>query len=299
MKKTLTAAAVCAVMAPIGTSFAETNVSVGGYVRGGMNYFSPDSGDATSNFTYRGRFQVDAADSETGLKGTLRLQGTGNTSDSIDGVDRALIQYNGVRVGYSDSFQTTFHGYGNPIERQDGDYGYDQAFFIDYTGSVGGFNYGIGVQDTDQRNSGNTDMDFYIGTGFDLAGASFKVSYLQDTNAGEGQFKLSGKYSIGGIAVNAFFRDQSGPNRYSNGYTAADGATPAVLGDVASWGIGGKFAINDAMSVGIAATGNDNDDSEEFAATLFYQIAPGLSFRPEIHVADPGTNVGFRLYRTF
>ncbi len=294
MKKTLTAAAVCAVMAPIGVAFSDTNVSVGGYARTGFNFFMPDEGDDSTNFTYRGRFQVDAKD-DSGVKGTLRLQGDGTSSDGNAGVDRALIQYNGFRLGYSDSFQTTFHGYGNPIERQDGQYGYDQASFIDYTGSVGGFGYGVGVQDTDQRNAGNTDLDFYIGTGFDLAGASFKVSYLQDTNAGEGQYKISAGYSFGGVALNLGFRDQTGPNIYSAGGDSDAG----VLGEEASWWAGAKFSLNDAMSVGVAATGSDADDSEEFAATLFWDIAPGLSFRPEIHVADPGTNVGFRMYRTF
>ena len=44
MKKTLTAAAVCAVMAPVGATFAETSVSVGGYARTGFNFFMPDEG---------------------------------------------------------------------------------------------------------------------------------------------------------------------------------------------------------------------------------------------------------------
>ena len=295
MKKTLTAAAVCAVLAPVGVAFSsDTNVSVGGYARTGFNFFMPDEGDDTTNFTYRIRFQVDAKN-DAGVRGTLRLQRDGSSSDGNGVADRALIQYNGFRLGYSDSFQTTFHGYGNPVERQDGNYGYDQASFIDYIGSLGGFNYGVGIQDTDQRNAGNTDLDFYIGTGFDLAGASFKVSYLQDTNAEEGQYKISAGYSVGGISLNLGFRDQTGPNIYSAGGDSDAG----VLGDVASWWAGAKFSLNDAMSIGLGATGDDGDDSEAFTATLFWDVAPGLSFRPEVHVADPGTNLGFRMYRTF
>jgi hypothetical protein len=294
MKKTLTAAAVAAIIAPIGATYAETNVTVGGYARTGFNFFMPDEGDDSTNFTYRGRFQVDARN-DAGVRGTLRLQGDGNTSDGNVAIDRALIQYNGFRIGYSDSFQTTHHGYGNPVERQDGDYGFDQAHFIDYTGSISGFSYGIGVQDTDQRNEGNTDLDFYIGTGFELAGANVKVSYLQDTNAGEGQYKISAGYALGGFSLNAGFRGQTGANVY--------GATPTDPADeedgIASYWAGAKFGLNDAMSVGLGFSANDNEDSEAFTATLFWSIAPDLSFRPEIHVADPGTNVGFRLYRTF
>ncbi len=296
MKKTLTAAAVCAVIAPVGTTFAaDSNVTISGYARTGFNYFSPDEGDASTNFTYRGRFQVDGRN-DAGVRGTLRLQGDGNSTDGNVAIDRALIQFNNIRIGYSDSFQTTFHGYGNPVERQDGDYGFDQAHFIDYMGKFGGFSYGVGVQDTDQRNSDNTDLDFYFGTGFELAGANIKLSYLQDTAAGDAQYKITAGYKLGGFSLNFGIRDQTGPNVYSaSDATLADGA----LGEISSYWAGAKFALNGAMSVGLGLSGNDNDDSEEFTATLFWDVLPGLSFRPEVHVADAGTNVGFRLYRTY
>ena len=82
MKKTLTAAAICAVVSPIGSltlvsgaSAQDTNVSLGGYVRGGYYYLDDDDGPSTGRAEYRGRLQLDAR-SDNGLRGTLRLEGT-------------------------------------------------------------------------------------------------------------------------------------------------------------------------------------------------------------------------------
>ena len=141
MKKTLTAAAITAVVSPVGSlalvsgASADTNVSIGGYVRGGYYYETFDDTESTGRFEYRGRFQVDAAD-DNGLRATLRLQGTdgggnsGGTSDANVGIDRALIRFAGFQFGYSDAFDSTFHGYGNFVERRDGDYGFDQALSL-------------------------------------------------------------------------------------------------------------------------------------------------------------------------
>lgn len=300
MKKTLTAAAVCAVISPIGSlalvsgaSAADTNVSLGGYVRGGYYYKDVDAGSSTGRFEYRGRLQLDAK-SDNGVRGTLRLQGSsgdGGTSDANDAIDRALIQYNGFRFGYTDSFHTTFHGYGNFIERQDGDYGFHQAFLLDYTGSAGGFSYGIGLQDRD-FNGGetNSDVDPYFGVGFGLAGASIKASFVQDTDAGAGEFKLSANYSLGGAKLKAWFRDSSDANKY--------GAT--ATNDGSAYGASASFSINDAMSIGLGYSANDDDDTDLINASLKWAIVPGLSFRPEIDLyGNDDVEFGFRLYRTF
>ena len=307
MKKTLTAAAVCAVISPIGSlafvsgaSAADTNVSLGGYVRGGFYYLDDDDGPSTGRFEYRGRLQLDAR-SDNGLRGTLRLQGTdgggqnGGTGNADVGIDRALLQYAGGRLGFTDSFHTTFHGYGNFVERRDGDYGFDQAFLVDYTGSYAGFSYGVGIQDTDfDGGATNSDVDPYFGLGYDIAGASLKFSYLQDTDAGEGEFKISGNYAIAGAKVKAWYRDSSDPNKY--------GATATQ--DGAAYGATASYSINDSLSVGIGYSENDDDDSTEIIFGATYNIVPGLSFRPELALLEGagGTDdvdIGFRLYRTF
>lgn len=299
MKKTLTAAAVLAVISPVGSlalvsgAAAETSVSLGGYVRTGFIFESNDVGDDAAHFAYRGRLQLDAKN-DAGVRGTLRLQGTsggggsGGTADANDLIDRALIQYNGVRFGYSDSFQTTFHGYGTFIERQDGLYGFDQAFMLDYSGTAGGFSYGVGIQDSsyDADNPG-TDFDPYFGVGFSVAGASVKFSFLQDTAASESQYKVSADYSLGGTKLKVFFRDVSDANQYGTG---------------SAYGVTAQFAIGDSMTLGVAYTDDDDDDADNgyASATLKYQIAEGLSLRPEINLYEnDDVDFGFRLYRTF
>ena len=63
----------------------------------------------------------------------------GGAVDANVGIDRALISLGGFRIGYSDSYTTTHHGYGLPVEKYDGPYGYDQAIFLDYTYAANGF----------------------------------------------------------------------------------------------------------------------------------------------------------------
>lgn len=307
MKKTLTAAAVCAIVSPLASltvmsqaGAAEgTNVSVGGYVRGQYIYQDPDVGDAFGEFGYRARLQFDST-TETSLGkviGQLRVQGTNGASsgDANAGIDRALIRIGNFRFGYSDSWQTTFHGYGNSIERQDGDYGFDQAIFADYAGSIGGFKYGVGVQDTDDAGDPSTDADPYFGVGFEAAGFDVAVSYLHDTENKEGQYKLSAAGSFAGLNVNAWFRDQTGATRYSAG--AAAGA-PA---DNSSYGGSVKYAFSDAMALGLGYSENDTDDSRQIAATLFWDPVAGVNIRPEIVLYEDNKNmdVGFRIYRRF
>jgi len=322
MKKTLTAAAVCAVVSPVGSlalvsgASADTNVSIGGYVRGGYYYETFDDTESTGRAEYRGRLQLDARD-DNGLRGTLRLQGTdgggqsGGTSDANVGIDRALLQFAGFRFGYSDSFDTTFHGYGNFVERRDGDYGFDQAFFLDYNGSFSFFDYGIGIQDSDfDGGASNADVDPYFGIGFNFLGASLKGSYLLDTDAGEGQFKGSANYSIAGFQIKGWFRSQSGENRYSasgdvaRGDAGDDENGDGIDADNTSFGGSVRYQIADNFGIGVGYSENDLDDSGEFVISATYNIVPGLSFRPEVafienSVDNDSVDVGFRLYRTF
>ena len=323
MKKTLTAAAVCAVVSPIGSlalvsgaSAQDTNVSLGGYVRGGYYYLDDDDGPSTGRFEYRGRLQLDAR-SDNGLRGTLRLQGTdgggqtGGTGQANVIIDRALLQFAGGRLGFSDTFETTFHGYGNFIERRDGDYGFDQGFFVDYTGSFAGFSYGIGVQDTDfEGGVTNSDVDPYFGVGYDIAGVGVRASYTQSTDDGEGQFKFSGTYGIAGINLKAWFRGQTGENRYSAAGDVARGDADddengdGIDADNSSFGGSASYSINSAVSVAIGLSSNDLDDSTEIIIGATYNIVPGLSFRPEIAFLESDNDtddvdIGFRLYRTF
>ena len=313
MKKTLTAAAVAAVISPVGSLTlvegvsADTNVSIGGYVRGGYYYLTPDEGESTGRFEYRGRFQADMQD-DNGLRATLRLQGTdgggqtGGTGQANVIVDRALIRFAGFRLGFSDTFETTFHGYGNFVERRDGDYGFDQGFFFDYTNSFSFFDYGIGIQDTDfEGGATNAEVDPYVGIGFNFVGVALKGTALLDADAGESQLKFSANYSLGGLQLKAWFRDQTGENKYSAGATSGDADTVGIDADNASFGGSVRFQFLDQIGVGLGYSGNDLDGSDEFIISATYDIVPGLSFRPELAFVNDfdDVDIGFRLYRTF
>ena len=107
-------------------------------------------GIVAAGFGYRARLNV-RTKNETDygtLEGWIRLQGTigQGVTDANVSVDRALISLAGFRLGYSDAYSTTHHGYGFYSDVQDGLYDYHQATFFDYTYSANGFSATAGVQ---------------------------------------------------------------------------------------------------------------------------------------------------------
>ena len=155
----------------------ETCLKFDGYVRVDYTYNDFDAAGVSDGdqWQYRARFNIDARnETDYGtLRSQIRFQGDGNggsntlgfsqtsnpltgrsiagsvaQGDAFVGIDRALISLGGLRLGYSDSYTTTVHGYGLPVEKYDGYYGYDQAIFLDYTFAVAGFSVTAGVQDS-------------------------------------------------------------------------------------------------------------------------------------------------------
>ena len=97
--------------------------------------YNDDTVDDTSEWTYRARLKV-TLKNETDL-GTLtsviRFQADGDGGcDANVGIDRALISLGGVRIGYTDQYWSTNHGYGTPGPIDDSPSGFDQATIMDF-----------------------------------------------------------------------------------------------------------------------------------------------------------------------
>ncbi len=125
----------------------ETCINFNGYVR--VEFIYTDTATTeTTNWQLRGRLNIDARnETEWGtLRSQIRFQGNGRGgADANLTVDRALISLGGLRLGYSDTFVNTHHGYGWQLARNDGYYDFDQAVFLDYTFAANGFSATVGV----------------------------------------------------------------------------------------------------------------------------------------------------------
>ena len=152
------------------------------------------------SWAYRVRLNVDVRnETEWGtLRSQLRIETAGdpanpqsgdtNTQDGIAVIDRALISVGGFRLGYSDSFTTTHHGYGyGGGAMNDGFYNFDQAIFLDYTWAANGFSVTVGAQDSqsggDQFSSSGGIADFYAGFKYSGSWGNIAVSALHDGRA--------------------------------------------------------------------------------------------------------------------
>ncbi len=315
----------------------ETCLDIGGYVRVDYTYADPDVGQSSSRWDYRARVDIDARnETDYGtLRSQIRLQADGNGGSNVQGlnfqnfatrgtgddrlgdgpvaIDRALISLGGLRFGYSDSFTTTHHGYGLPVEKYDGNYGYDQALFLDYTFAVAGFSITAGLQDSDGTSPGgvntvnfttgavtnapnpHVNLDYYVGTGYSTDLFSVAVSYIYEDVADNGALKVSGSVTpFDGLAISGFYVTDSLGD--SGGNTrSVEGA-----GDYA-WGVGASYQFIDTMALRGGYTARDSEDNDYFVVGLNWTPVTGLAVRPEVQIFEDGDGQEYslRVYRTF
>lgn len=268
----------------------QTPLATGGYASNfsAVNYTEHGSLD-THDWDYRGRLNIDVRnETEWGtLRSQLRLQGGDtNQQDGPVAVDRALISVGGFRLGYSDSFTTTHHGYGYHRAIADGFYSYDQAIFFDYTWAANGFSATIGVQDSEsagaQFNNSGGIADFYVGFKYSGSWGNIAVSALHDGRAwDEADFALVpaagdlwkqnegawtwrasfdwdlSEYFAGG-GLRGWYAGSDSPYNYSIGYVGgADGHIPADH----EWGISLQAGLGDNLNgyVGYSAVAGNDD----------------------------------------
>jgi hypothetical protein len=200
---------------------------------------------------YRARFNIDARnETEWGtLRSQIRFQGDGgNNNSEVDvfsnqgdnhindanvGLDRALISLAGFRVGYSDDYWTTIGGYGYYDARYDGNYGYTQGLFLDYTYAADGFTATIGV--SDNRRSGTAGQpDVYVGADYSGSWGRVFGTYHYDSNQAAGAYYVGFEQSLG---------DYIPGGSWKAWYMADDGDTDYVKGH--SWGVSAKMDMSD------------------------------------------------------
>jgi hypothetical protein len=192
----------------------------------------------TSSWTVRGRLNFDVRnETEYGtLRSELRLQG-GDADASGDqnvAIDRALIHLAGFRLGYSDTYWTTNHGYGAGTPAiNDGFYNFDQAILFDYTDQLmDGVSVTVGVQDSNGGVNGAASPDIYVGLnatfgGLTVAATAIRDDYV-DPNSGKSKdewaYKVSAIASLGdsGWQVGGWYSADDGHTQYVTGYFVRD-----------------------------------------------------------------------------
>jgi hypothetical protein len=198
----------------------------------------PNDSFNESEWDYRGRLNIEARnETEWGtLSSYLRLQGgdAGGNADAAVGVDRALISIAGFRLGYSDTYWTTNHGYaaGSPITGAaiaDLYYGFDQAVFFDYTYAANGLALTVGVQDSGRatggwpaRTSGSaptTDtLDVYGGFNWSTDFGTYAFTAIYDATAEEAAYKASAIIPLGNWNIGGFYSWDDGSSNYVRAY---------------------------------------------------------------------------------
>ena len=275
----------------------ETCLNINGYVRIDYTHRNdrPVDGTYSNDWDYRVRLNFDARnETDYGtLRSQIRLQSDGDgTGDGLVGIDRALISLAGFRLGYSDSYTTTLHGYGLPVEKYDGYYGYDQAIFFDYTYAANGFSATVGVQNSianDAANFNEQDFDYYVGASYSGSWGTVAASYIFEERVDDGAYKLSATITaIENLTIKGFFVGDGGDNT-----AAVNGA-----GDYA-WGVGANYNVTDTFALRAGYSENEDANSEFFVVGARWNPVPGLSIRPEAAFFDDGEEYSVRVYRTF
>ncbi|MGB7334195.1 MAG: porin, partial [Salaquimonas sp.] len=196
----------------------------------------------TSSWNIRGRLNFDVRnETEYGtLRSELRLQGgDAGTSGEASGranvaIDRALISLAGFRLGYSDTYWTTNHGYGAGTPAiNDGFYDFDQAIFFDYTATLmDGVSVTVGVQDSNGGSFGASSPDIYVGMNASFGGLTLAATAIRDDyidpitgiSEDEWAYKGSAILDIGqsGWQVGGWYAKDDGHTQYVTGYFSRD-----------------------------------------------------------------------------
>jgi len=301
----------------------ETCININGYVRStyihgeenykysGKSYFTDEgdrastfgssrskSSENTSSWTVRGRLNFDVRnETEYGtLRSELRLQG-GDADASGDqnvAIDRALIHLAGFRLGYSDTYWTTNHGYGAGSPAiNDGFYNFDQAIFFDYTAKLmDGVSVTVGVQDSNGGSTGASSPDLYVGMNATFGSLTVAATALRDDlgsidDGDEWAYKVSAIMGLGdsGWQVGGWYMKDDGGTQYVTGYRST--------GIDQQWGVQVNGALSSNMSVyGLyseaegAAGGWDSTELTQWAVGAVWAPVSGLTVQFEYSAND-------------
>ncbi|MFD0915789.1 porin [Pseudahrensia aquimaris] len=257
-----------------------------------------------SRWDYRVRVNIDARnETDWGtLRSQVRLQADGDGGpDAAVGIDRALISLSAdggeVRLGYSDAWNTTFHGYGTYNEKYDGGtfYAYDQAIFFDYTYAANGFTATAGIQSSVGNDADNdhVNMDYYAGVGYTGSWGGARISYLHEDVTDEGYIKASVDLNlIENLAIRGVL--------LWDGEDGADSTAAVAAGDY-HYLVGARYTFSPEWSADINYHGSDDDSvvQDEITVGVRWNPVPGLSIRPTAAFRDDTNSYSLRVYRTW
>jgi hypothetical protein len=245
-----------------------------------------------SAWDYRGRLNIEARDeTEYGtLASQLRLQGgdSDSSGDAAVGVDRALISLGGgegaFRIGYTDTYWTTNHGYGGGPATgavfSDSYYNFDQALIFDYTFSVDVFGLTVGVQDTDATTD---QLDVYGGVNVATDFGTYAFTAIRESETEAVAYKGSVDIPIGDWTAHGHYMwDEDGMSRY----VSADGLSDTIQHQ---WGVQLSGKVADTLTVyglySVATSdidGGANDDIDGAELTVW---TAGIQWTPVIGLA--------------
>ncbi|MCF6321489.1 MAG: porin, partial [Rhizobiaceae bacterium] len=234
----------------------------------------------TGDWRFRTRLNIDARnETDWGtLRSQLRLQSDGRSTGANAVINRALISLGGFRLGYSDSFFTTHHGYGWQYAANDGYYDDDQAIFLDYTYSANGFSATIGVQDSNSVAAVSTaadPYDAYFGASYAGSWGRVAGTAIYDSSVNELAWKVSADITaIENVGIHAWYSGDNGATQYVTGYTAATVEW--------QWGVDVSYKVSSQFTVWAGYTDADGVDMGRLGLGARWNPVSGLSIRPEV-----------------
>lgn len=284
----------------------ETCLKISGEVRTDYVYrdnetFFDADDTSESAFVYRIRLNFDARD-ETDygtLRSRIRLEGgdgPGSGDANVD-VDRATIQLGGFKIGFDDTFTTTFHNYGLPVDRDGGFYGFDEAIFAEYVYSANGFSVGAGLQDSGSAGA-HIDWEYYVGARYAGSWGSVAASYLYEEAVDEGSIKGSIEVkAIENLLIKAWVQID-------------DGATKEVAGNGDyTFGVGARYDVSDSfyLAGGWSQAEDFGQEVNRIEIEAGWNPVPNLTVIPNVIFQDEGTpnlgtestQFGLRVIRSF
>ncbi len=247
----------------------ETCLRISGEIRSDYTYVDNDNAADTDSWAIRARLAFDARnETDYGtLASRIRLEGSADGAGANQvNLETATISLAGFRLGFADSFTTTFHGFGHPVDRDGGFYGFDEAVFFDYTYSANGFSAAVGIQDSLGRTpstlvgvappvtvADNTiDPDYYVGVSYSAGFGTLAASYIYESR-GDIRLAPSVPAIIGGTDLS---RDT----------------------DISAWKISAQLTPFDGFLLEAWYAGDDGDDSRQVVGTGDYTFGVGASY---------------------
>ena len=236
-------------------------------------------------WSYRARVNM-TAKNETDygtLTSAIRFQADGDGSAVADvGIDRALISLAGLRVGYTDQYWATNHGYGTAGPIRDDPSGFDQAIILDYTFAADAFAFTIGLQNEQADSNDDTDGNpGYFGAenpdiyaGFNVSGSwgSFAATlgHNTDNETTAGRVSLS-LTVVDGLEIKGLYAGKFDEDEDNN-----------FVAENWEYGIGFNYQATEDFNVYVSHFDADSDDAAGTVVGSNWAFADGIRVQSEI-----------------